>query len=104
MFSRYKNNQTIINTNSDGTKTRIYEMSNGLSRKIRVGIENENISYTIKEIKDSQRLDVIAGIQYGDSSLWWIIAAANGIGFAMQVKPGTQLIVPTNLEQIYQLV
>ncbi len=47
-----------------------------------------------------ERLDTIAGKQYGDSSLWWVIAAANGIGYAMQIKEGRELIVPTNLEQI----
>jgi hypothetical protein len=47
------------------------------------------------------RLDTIANQMYGDSSLWWIIAAANNIHAAtFAVKEGTILRVPENYNQI----
>jgi hypothetical protein len=42
----------------------------------------------------NERLDIIAGEQYNDSTLWWIIAAASNIGWGLQVPPGTLLIIP----------
>ena len=33
-------------------------------------------------LEQGQRLDHIAGVVYGDSTLWWIIAAASGVGWA----------------------
>jgi hypothetical protein len=29
-----------------------------------------------------------------DATLWWIIASASEIGFALQTPPGTQLKIP----------
>lgn len=53
---------------------------------------------------EAQRLDIIAGEYYGDGSLWWIIAGASGIGWGMQVPPGTLLKIPTDLGQIVALI
>jgi hypothetical protein len=41
-----------------------------------------------------ERLDTIAGEAYGDGGYWWILAAASGIGWGMQVPPGTIIYVP----------
>jgi phage tail protein X len=47
------------------------------------------------------RLDIIANKYYGDISLWWIIAVANGLGkHGMIVPPGIQLRIPTELSEI----
>ena len=54
--------------------------------------------------KEAQRLDVIAGDFYGDGSLWWVIAAASGIGWCLQVPPGTILRIPTNINDVYALL
>lgn len=35
------------------------------------------------------RLDTLAGNYYGDSRYWWILAAASGIGWGLQVPAGT---------------
>lgn len=63
-------------------------------------------SLTTREdfIKGSERLDTIAGREYNDAGLWWIIAAASGIGWALQVPPGTRIVIPTDLSQIAELV
>ena len=51
-----------------------------------------------------ERLDTIAGHRYGDSRLWWVIAAVSGVGWAMQCPPGTVLYIPTDMSQIRALV
>jgi hypothetical protein len=44
------------------------------------------------------RLDNIAYEYYGDSTLWWIIAASNNIPQdSIFLLPGTQLRIPTNI-------
>ena len=57
-----------------------------------------------RELRASERLDHVAGEFYGDGRLWWIIAAASGIGWAPQCPPGTVINIPTNLSQIEDLV
>jgi hypothetical protein len=52
--------------------------------------------------KGTDRLDLIANDFYGDSTLWWIISAANnnitrGLLFPV---PGTQLRIPLNIGAI----
>ena len=59
-----------------------------------------NISITVVVLEEGQRLDQIAGVFYGDSSYWWAIAAASGIGWALQVPPGTVLRVPKNIGDV----
>ena len=60
--------------------------------------------YVITTIGD--RLDSIAYSYYNDSTLWWIIAAANNNvnkGFLF-VDPGTQLRIPTDLNSVLNLL
>lgn len=46
-------------------------------------------------------LDSLAYKYYGDPTLWWVIALANGIGKAkMSVEPGLQLRIPVNINEI----
>jgi hypothetical protein len=61
---------------------------------IRSNIDAGNIRTQIYISTESERLDIIAGEQYNDSSLWWIIAAASNIGWGLQVPAGTLLTVP----------
>jgi hypothetical protein len=44
-------------------------------------------------VRGAERLDTIAGEVYGDSSYWWVLAAASGIGWGLQVPPGTVITV-----------
>ncbi len=55
-------------------------------------------------LREGERLDTLAGVEYGDSRLWWVIAGASGIGWNLQVPPGTHLLIPTNLMQVAALV
>ena len=62
------------------------------------------IPYNTYIIKSSERLDQIAGAVYGDSSYWWIIAAASKIGWAMQLPQGTVLRIPKNLTDVIEIL
>ena len=66
--------------------------------------ESNQITQMSRVLKEGDRLDIIAGKIYKNSTYWWIIAAASGIGWGLQVPPGTIIRIPTNLEQIRILV
>ena len=55
-------------------------------------------------LKQGERLDHIAFNEYGNGNDWWVIAAASGIGWWLQLPPGTVLTIPTNLSQIRDLL
>lgn len=61
-----------------------------------------NDIYIISTMTD--RLDVLAQDFYGDSTLYWIIACANNIpGDSLIPEPGTQLRIPTNIQNVINL-
>ena len=72
--------------------------------RIRAGIRNGSISSVTRILTEAERLDIIAARRYGDGRLWWVIAAASGIGWWMQVPAGTHIRVPTNIAQIEALL
>ena len=55
-------------------------------------------------IEEGERLDHVAGNAYGNSSYWWVIAAASNIGWGLQVPPGTLLKIPTDLNKIIETI
>ena len=62
------------------------------------------ISISKHVLQEGERLDSISGKFYGDGNFWWVIAAASGIGWALQVPPGTLLRIPTNLNEVMGLL
>ncbi len=66
--------------------------------------ESGAITLVTHIIQEGDRLDIIAGRMYQNSTLWWVIAAASGIGWGLQVPAGTVLRIPTNLDQVRTLV
>ena len=74
------------------------------SSKIYRAIDTGLLPYTTYTLKGSERLDVVAGRVYGNSSLWWIIAAASGIGWGLQCPPGTLLRIPKNPGQVLPFI
>ena len=74
------------------------------SYKIYRAVESGAISSTLKTLEEGERLDQLAGVIYGNSTLWWIIAAASGIGWGLQAPPGTILYIPLNLADISRIV
>lgn len=75
-----------------------------ITSKIFFSAQSNQLSFNIVTLKSGERLDHLAGRQYGDSSLWWIIAAASGVGWASQCPAGTVLRVPSDLNQIFNLI
>ena len=71
---------------------------------IKKAVDEGRLSVTVRVLQGAERLDILAGQIYLDSSQWWIIAAASGIGWGLQVPPGTRIVIPTNLAEIAALV
>ena len=74
-----------------------------LGARIFFAVENGVIPYNTQITKQGERLDTIAGKAYGSGALWWIIAAASGIGWCAQVPDGTLIKIPTDLSGILSL-
>ena len=53
-------------------------------------------------VKDGTRIDNLAFQRYGDPSLWWIIAKANGIKGKIALEPATDLRIPGNISTIIE--
>ena len=71
------------------------------SPRIFKAVESQSINYTVHILEEGERLDYLSGIYYGDSSFWWVLAAASGIGYALQVPPGTVIRIPTSLSEVF---
>lgn len=71
--------------------------TNHIAVKIYRAANSGDLSCSKYVLQEGERLDVIAGRYYGDSQYWWIIAAASGIGWAMQIPGGTLLRIPDSL-------
>jgi hypothetical protein len=61
---------------------------------IRQNIQSGNIRSQEVVLQESNRLDILAGLYYGDGRLWWVIAAASNIGWGLQVPVGTVIKIP----------
>jgi nucleoid-associated protein YgaU len=95
-LSRYSRNSVVAGGTRYGTSV--------AGKVIQRAVQNNLITFKRVVLPDGNRLDTIAGIEYGDSTLWWVIAAASKIGWSLQVPPGTVITIPTNLSQIALLV
>ena len=74
-----------------------------ISPYIYKAVENNKISCDIIISKESKRLDHYAHEYYGDANNWWIIAAASGIGWWLQVPAGIVLRIPVDLEEVIKV-
>ena len=83
-----------------GTTYGTSRAATAIYRAVQSGI----ITTRIVTLKGAERLDILAGKYYGDGTLWWVIAAASGTGWALQCPPGTVLKIPTNLSQVSSLI
>jgi len=72
--------------------------------RLQKGIASGRIACKQFVCTELERLDILAGKHYNDSRLWWVIAAASGIGWALQVPPGTRLLIPIKLSDISRIV
>lgn len=92
---RYTNTPVIRGGRSRGSSESV--------NTIRQAIRDGEIRFSERVLQESQRLDVLAGIVYDDSTLWWVLAAASNIGWGLQVPPGTLIRVPV-LEDVSRLI
>ena len=71
-------------------------------------IHNACVSGTINceiyVLEEGQRLDQLSGLAYQTSAYWWVISAASGIGWGLQVPPGTIIRIPVNLADVLGLL
>ncbi len=74
------------------------------SYKIYRAVQAGTVQTSVRILEEGERLDQLAGFIYGDGSLWWIIAAASGIGWCTQVPPGTKLRIPVNPSEAISLL
>jgi nucleoid-associated protein YgaU len=90
-MNRYSNRESNVYRRHDGRQvlytTRYPKIPTSL-----------NDVYVIANETDS--LDALAYKFYKDSSFWWMIAQANGIGLGLKPKAGQQLRIPMNVTEI----
>ena len=90
MANRYKNTKIT----KDPTGTRVYKPT--IYPKI--PIKNSDLIITLKV---GDRLEKLAATHYGDTSLWWIIAAANNLGKGtMKLTPGEEIRIPRDIRSV----
>lgn len=70
---------------------------------IRQAIEAGTIRTKEVVLLESERLDILAGKEYGDGTLWWVIAASSNVGWGLQVPAGTRILLP-NLNDLSEIV
>ena len=95
-LTRYRQSRLIDNNRAIGTNMSRVTVYNAA--------KDGSISTEIYITKQGDRLDKIAGERYGDGTLWWVIAAASGIGWWLQIPNGIVLTIPTSIEQVNNLV
>jgi len=95
-LSRYQNDLPI----SGG---RLLRSATAVMR-IRAAMARGDIAVRTIIVRESQRLDKIAGQMYGDGRLWWVIAATSNVGWPLQVPPGTRLNVPVDIGQVMAII
>ena len=71
---------------------------------IRKAAINNIIDCDIIQTADNKRLDHYANEYYGDGSNWWLIAAASGIGWWLQVPNGIVLRIPKSEAEVLNFI
>ena len=95
-IDRYEGAPLILGGSAIGTSLACVRIYNAASRG--------DISTSVVILKEATRLDQLAGKNLGDARLWWAIAAASGVGWALQCPPGTRLLIPTNVSELEALL
>lgn len=94
--SRYRRSSRLRGATQLGTSS--------VANLLYTNVKNKNIVTFSYVLAEGERLDHIAGKYLGNGDLWWVIAACSGIGWMMQVPPGTRLFIPRDLNQVLAYV
>jgi hypothetical protein len=94
-FSRY----TSTPPSSSGRGLATPEAANNIYQAVKSGF----LPCTSYMLKESERLDHIAHKKLGDASLWWVLAATSGIGWGLQLPPGTLVNIPDSMATVYDI-
>ena len=95
-LNRYRRAPKLRGGKSYGTYDACYILFQAASRSM--------LTVVVRQTVEAERLDILAGEYLGDGRLWWVIAGASGIGWNLQVPPGTYLRIPTDISQVAALV
>lgn len=68
--------------------------------RIREAIRAGTLRTKTRILREGERLDILAGEEYDDSTMWWVLAAASNIGWGLQVPAGTIILVPDHGQTI----
>jgi len=79
---------------------KIFKSTNKINVRIRNAILSATIDFSTHTVEEGERLDSLAQLYLKSSEYWWVIAAASGIGWSLQVPPGTLLQIPNSIESI----
>ena len=79
----------------DKSKVKVY----GTTYYPKIPIENSD-KFIFTKVGD--RLDLLAYEHYDDTSLWWIIAKANGIRGKIALEPATLIRIPGEVTSILE--
>lgn len=90
-MNRYVNTETNIFNRYDGK--RVFRTT----RYPRIPISPSDL-YIVPNETDF--LDTLANKYYEDSTLWWVIAQANGIKGTLKAPTGIQIRIPQNIDNI----
>jgi len=88
-MNRYYNNDILV----DNFSRPKYATSN-LCSQIYYACENGEIPFITIRFKQGDRLDHLSGKYYGNGLDWWVIAAASGISWWLQINEDTIIKIP----------
>jgi len=74
------------------------------SASIRAAVVRGTLVTDNLTLEEGTRLDQLAAERYGDSNYWWVIAAASGIGWGLQLPAGTYVQVPRDIGAVMSLI
>jgi hypothetical protein len=90
-MNRYTQNETNVLKRYDGK--RVFKTT----RYPKIPIDASDIYVVANE---TDYLDSLAYKFYKDTTLWWIIAQANGIKATLKAPTGKQIRIPQNIDRI----
>jgi hypothetical protein len=90
-MNRYIENESNVFKRYDGK--RVFRTT----RYPKIPVEANDIYIVANE---TDYLDSLADKFYNDSTLWWIIAQANGIKSTLKAPTGQQIRIPQNIDNV----